>query len=396
MIVYKKLMSGLENKIPDKRERSNYILEKMIYMIEINPKNVKIAKKIFGSKSNICCANFETNLDKCLKQFGIDKFDVIIGNPPFQDEIKEEKQDNSKLRPGGKNKLYERITLISLNALNNEGFLLFVTPDNIMTGNMSKVYQEFIKYNVELINFNNVRQKYFPKIGQEMCYFLVHKVPRKNKTTTIIDLNGEKFDVILKDRPVNPVRQWTKETEKIIDKYISNEKNVSKYNRGTSKNDYSKSGKYSVIYTPKEILYTDNEKLAPDYKVKKVVLFEFKTHQPIFDETGKYGLGPHTFSIPVKNNVDGKILERFFKSNIYQSILESTTTSQYLKSSLISHLNINKILNKSSHNLTMKKPNTDHSKSSSKSSRLDKKNKTIGGNKSRKIKRFSKTRRLYK
>ena len=35
--------------------------------------------------------------------FGIDRFDVVMGNPPFQDGIKSKK--------GGKNKLYERILL---------------------------------------------------------------------------------------------------------------------------------------------------------------------------------------------------------------------------------------------------------------------------------------------
>ena len=51
------------------------------------------------------------------RKFGIDKFDVIIGNPPFQDEITE--NDIKKPRKGGKNKLYERITIKCLTLLNN-------------------------------------------------------------------------------------------------------------------------------------------------------------------------------------------------------------------------------------------------------------------------------------
>jgi 16S rRNA G1207 methylase RsmC len=104
-------------------------------MVEINPKNVKISKKIFGSKANICCADFLKDSEKCFRQFGVDKFDIIIGNPPFQD----------KAGKGGKNKLYEKIICKCLDILNKNtnSYLLFLVPDNLFSGNSSKTYLKF-------------------------------------------------------------------------------------------------------------------------------------------------------------------------------------------------------------------------------------------------------------
>ena len=48
MVAYQKLMKGLKHWEPSDAKRSKHIIENMLYMVEINPKNVKISKKIFG------------------------------------------------------------------------------------------------------------------------------------------------------------------------------------------------------------------------------------------------------------------------------------------------------------------------------------------------------------
>ena len=348
MVAYRRLMIGLKKWEPNnKKRRSKHIIEKMLYMVEINPKNVKISKKIFGSNANICCADFLEETDKCFRQFGVDKFDIIIGNPPFQDSI--EKTVTNAPRKGGKNKLYERITIKCLSLLNKNGYLLFVTPDNIMTGNTNKSYQEIIKYNTLYISFNNIQKRYFPRIGQSMCYFLVETSTKNNKTKTQVNNQDNKtISIILKDRNINPVRDWTFETEKIFSEYITTVRNDSVYYRGTTESDYE-GGKYTVIYLPNRdniYLKTNNEKLAPGLGIKKIVLFEtVPASNGIVDYNGEYGVGPHTIYIPFQSNTEGKLLERFFKSQIYRKLVDSSQTShRYLKVTLISYLNLNKIL----------------------------------------------------
>ena len=79
--VYIRLMNGLKEWEKDDKKRSEYIIEKMLYMVEINKMNCDICKNIFGSKINIICNDFLDN-----NKYDDMKYDCIIGNPPFQDD----------------------------------------------------------------------------------------------------------------------------------------------------------------------------------------------------------------------------------------------------------------------------------------------------------------------
>ena len=83
--IYLRLMKGLEEKIPNEKERKKHILENMLYMIELNKKNVFICKNIFDIndkyKLHLVCHDALTF--DCKKEWEIEKFDVVIGNPPY-------------------------------------------------------------------------------------------------------------------------------------------------------------------------------------------------------------------------------------------------------------------------------------------------------------------------
>ena len=88
--VYMRLMVGLEKEIPDAEERRRHIIEDMLFMSEINAKNVFICREIFNGdkyKMNIHEGNtlemIESDLSDKWKAVLKDGFDVIVGNPPF-------------------------------------------------------------------------------------------------------------------------------------------------------------------------------------------------------------------------------------------------------------------------------------------------------------------------
>lgn len=88
--IYYKLMDGLKNKIPNEKERKKHILEKMLFMAEYNKKNCFIVKQIFNINNEFKLNLYEGDslqLD-IQKEFGIDKFDICIGNPPYNEELK--------------------------------------------------------------------------------------------------------------------------------------------------------------------------------------------------------------------------------------------------------------------------------------------------------------------
>ena len=88
--IYYKLMNGLKLKIPNEENRKKHILEKMLFMAEYNKKNCFIVKQIFNMNNEFKLNLYEgdsLHLD-IQKEFGIGKFDIVIGNPPYNEELK--------------------------------------------------------------------------------------------------------------------------------------------------------------------------------------------------------------------------------------------------------------------------------------------------------------------
>jgi hypothetical protein len=88
--IYYKLMDGLQHKIPNEKYRKKHILENMLFMAEYNKKNCFIVNQIFNINNEYKLNLYEGDslqLD-IKKEFGIDKFDIIIGNPPYNEELK--------------------------------------------------------------------------------------------------------------------------------------------------------------------------------------------------------------------------------------------------------------------------------------------------------------------
>jgi hypothetical protein len=345
--VYIRLMDGLKKWEPNEKKRSKHIIENMLYMVELNKKNCNICKSIFGANVRLFCGDFLGDL-KFPKRDDI-SFDCIVGNPPFQDDYGLSEQ--GKRINGGKSKLYERIFLKSFSMLKNGGYLSFVVPDNIFSGNGSQSYQTLIQNHIPFVSFNPSNQSFFHKIQQPVCYFILHK-QNKPGLTTIQHDDELTFQIKLQYRPVNPVRNWTPRTEKLINQFVSNERNNVSYIRGKSIKSY-KGTKYPIVFTKDKLLQTNNPALAPGFKQKKAIIFSISPNLAFkMDYSGKFGAGPNTFYIPFTTNNEGKKLEKFLNSDDYKTLaLATKTTRQYLKIAFIEHLKLTKIMG---HNKTKK------------------------------------------
>jgi len=366
IFVYIRLMHGLKKWQPNEKKRSQHIIQNMLHMVELNNANCKICKTIFGADLQIICGDFLGDTP-----YALASFDCIVGNPPFQDDY----AHKTTLRVnGGKSKLYERIFLKSISLLKDGGYLSFVVPDNIFSGNGSQSYKTLMEYNVPFVSFNPENQDYFQKIQQPVCYFLLNKTTNKNQLTTLEHSNQLTFKIKLEDRPANPIRNWTPTTEKLIKRFVSNQRNNVSYVRGKDLASY-KGNKYPIIYTKNKMLHTNKLELATGFGVKKAVLFSISPNLEFkMDYAGNNGCGPNTFFIPFSTNKEGKQIEQFLNSDDYKTLaLATKTTRQYLKIAFIEHLKLTTIFK---HNTTNKRRKTNKRRRTNNNKRKNVNNKT--------------------
>lgn len=122
LVLFFWLMIGLNKKIPNKTKRAKHIIEKMIFIIEINSDNVSVCKKIFktlcpSATPNIYQGDFLT-LDTSSINWP-SSFDCVIGNPPYN--IGGTGLEGSK-------RTHIIFTEIALKLLNKNGFLSYICP----------------------------------------------------------------------------------------------------------------------------------------------------------------------------------------------------------------------------------------------------------------------------
>ena len=122
LVLFFKLMETLRTKIPNDIKRATHIIEKMLFMVEINAANVAICKKLFKkicptAVPNIHCGNF-LHLDT--NRLGWpEKFDCIVGNPPYN--IGGTARDGTK-------RTHVVFTEHGLKHITDTGFIAYICP----------------------------------------------------------------------------------------------------------------------------------------------------------------------------------------------------------------------------------------------------------------------------
>jgi hypothetical protein len=173
MVIYK-LMNGLAEWEPDAEKRYKHIIENMIYVCELQPKNMFLymcAVDPFDTyKLNIYTGSFlEPEFDKHMKDvWNVEKFDVVIGNPPYQRNLHLDFMNSS------------------FNICN--GFVLMVHPNSwlIDEKNHTKIYlktKELIKSNLKKCIFINANKEFGIKLSSPCTITLINCKNKLEKIT---------------------------------------------------------------------------------------------------------------------------------------------------------------------------------------------------------------------
>jgi hypothetical protein len=346
----------------DDQIRSKHIIENMLFMIELNPINVAICIKIF----NMIDANAKPNVNKgdFLQDsvYPDKKFDIIVGNPPFQIS-----QEGTREGGYGGRTLWDNFIVKCLNeTLIQNGFLGFINPPpwrkpehelwNLMTQENQLLYLHI---------YNKKQGHKLFHVSQRIDLYIIKKTPPYTKTDIIDELGNE----LIGDKAVD-LKKWGFLPNYAFDnirKIMTTEDNGIKiiYSRslyGTDKHNMcdkqqdaecimkDRKGIKIVRKSPKQnfqypVVHSINQDHStnPDgfvlwysSEIKKdkyghshfgepKVLLNFNENQyPVNDFEGKYGMSQITFGIPITSKKEGDDIVKAINSEEFKEIINAT------------------------------------------------------------------------
>src|SRR3989344_150385 len=276
--IYLRLMKGLKEEIEDENDRKKHILENMLYMSELNKKNVYICKQIFNinDEYKLNLYNGDSLKLDIEKEWGIKKFDVIVGNPPYNNELK---------RTGA-----------------------------------TALYHKFIeKYidNVDIkggVNYFMINKKYKGK-----CKF----------NNNFVDLS--KYDVLVDSKYYNLIDTCLK-YDSITKLYM----NQNYYGLQTNDKRLNDNNEFIKCYVSKQkgfIKYIDKKYITKDYKFYKIITarasYEHKSgFGNMFIDNADSVFTKSYISFKIKNDKEAKSLLSYLKCKLPNVILSLRKNSQ--------------------------------------------------------------------
>ena len=324
--IYLRLMKGLKEKIPNNKERKKHILENMLYMSELNKKNVYICKQIFNinDEYKLNLYNGDSLKLDIEKEWGITKFDVIVGNPPY----------NNELKRTGATALYHKFIEKYIDKTTR---LTFIIPSRWFSGGkgldgfrkmmLKRTDIEFIKHfdDASKLFSNNV------DIKGGVNYFMINKKynGKCKFNDNFVDLS--KYDVLVDSKYYNLIDTCLK-YDSITKLYM----NQNYYGLQTNDKRLNDNNEFIKCYVSKQkgfIKYIDKKYITKDYKFYKII-----TARASYEHKSGFGnifIGDKTeihtksyISFKVKSEKEGKSLLSYLKCKLPNIMLSLRKNSQ--------------------------------------------------------------------
>lgn len=185
-----------------------HILHNMLYGVEIEPFRFELVKRKFKIK-NIFKEDFLNPSNKLNKILNM-KFDVIIGNPPYQMQVGPNKTET----------IWDKFVIKSINQLNENGYLCLIHPSGWrnVDGKFRYVQNELKKFNIIYLEMHD-KSDGLKTFGAATTYdwYIVEKSNKKTITTLKLQ-NGNIIKHDLKELPFIPSGDFH-----ILDKLLAKE-----------------------------------------------------------------------------------------------------------------------------------------------------------------------------
>jgi hypothetical protein len=325
VVIYDLLWDKLEELIPDEEERRVTILEEMIYFADINQFNIHVTKMILDPGNNYklntyCGDTLEMDTEEV---FNVSKFDIIVGNPPYND---------ASGNKGSGHNIWTKFVKVSVNKqLSHKGYLSFVHPAGWR--NVNNKIQHILKSKqlvyLELHDQTDGSKTF--KASTRYDWYVLQNIPIHTKTIIKCD-DGELIEENLRHWSFIPNRNFNNIKELIGEPSCEIIKDRSNY--GTDKSHVqekeSPEFKYPCVYS---VGYKGNAKFKwsktntnGHFGIPKVI-FGSGTPGYISDPDGKYGLTEWCSGI-VSDPKDHASIIKALQSDKFKNIIKAMEVSK--------------------------------------------------------------------
>ena len=340
--VLTRLMKTLAKMIPNERSRKHHIITRMLYMYELNPRNVAELRrrfikcdqrvKIFGDNlrtSNTFCNIVSKNFLETTSPL---RYDVIVANPPFQSP-KSATYEGSV----GNRTLWDKFVVHALRHCQTKGIIAFITPSNWRRPE-HPLYPILTQSNT--LHYLHIYGKQDGKtlfgVQSRFDLYVVStetKISEKRSLPIIIDEMGHKhLNINVASWPFLPNFAY-----RLVRKYMTPSPTMpviyhsSLYDARKLSRHKTKKYRFPVIHTLTREgpgIWYAQEKIG-HFGHPKVILNVNEKQYPINDYKGEYGMSQLSFGIPIQTKKEGEDIIARILSDEFQTILRATKWSAF-------------------------------------------------------------------
>jgi tRNA1(Val) A37 N6-methylase TrmN6 len=340
--LFERLNQGLTLVIPEEDKRKKHIIENMLYMVEIKTANIAALREMFGPRANILAGDF------LMEGSGAsDKYDYIIGNPPYNTKgmkkVPTNKESNKK-QDG--TTAWMNFVKKSLNLLKaTSGQLCVIVPSIWLKPDKAGIHQLLTSYKIEkmhCLNSNETNLIFKGEAQTPTCYFLLTKIMEKDPATIgLYDIKRQVYVNFLHKKG-EPIPMFGSAILEKLQKWLvlaGTSLNVKKTNMPSIKSNFTEmpyadaSKQYPYINIKSCLLEGLQPVLLINYSdipqafqgIKKLILAHKMYGFPYYDKTGNYGISNRdNYVITGKTDAEFMQLEAFLSTKFALYVFEAT------------------------------------------------------------------------